>query len=243
MFLLAIMPQEVLDKVEANFREPRAMITVSIMTLSNLDGSGKEVRISKTWVLKDYARMTKFLSPAGQRGVGVLIKHPGTPSEVIYLYLPAFRRVRRIASSSMKSSSFQGTDFSYSDLSSGLSYKKDYKATSVEVKKGPDGTVEEYVLTLVRKPGSHRPYSRIVLHVDSKFFIKKAELYDDKGLWKVLEVSKVKNFFGYNVPVSIAMKDLRRKHMTSIDISTVKINPPALKESFFTIVNLRRPPK
>ncbi len=240
MLLVALTAQEVLDRVEANFKEPASMVSVSTMILQDFDGTGREVRTSKTWVLKDFARMTKFLSPPGQRGVGVLIKYPGTSKETIYLYLPAFRRIRRIASSSMKSSSFQGTDFSYSDLSSGFSYKGDYRAVSVKQAKvdGADG----YILTLSRKPGSDRPYTKVVLYVDSRFFIRKAELHDSKGLWKVLEIREIKNFSGYNIPTNVVMRDIRRKHSTTIKTTSVKVNA-SLSRAFFSLANLRRPPR
>jgi Outer membrane lipoprotein-sorting protein len=58
----------------------------------------------------------RFLAPADIRGVAVLnYAHPkGTDDS--WLYLPASRRVRRISGAN-RTASFQGTEFSYEDLS------------------------------------------------------------------------------------------------------------------------------
>lgn len=232
MFLFALTGQEILDKVEQTMKEPKTMIATSEVILENFDGSGREIRTMKSWFVKDTARMMKFLSPPAQRGVGVLIKNPGKPSEQIWLYLPAFRRVRRIATSTMKNQSFQGTDFSYSDLSHGYSYKKDYSV--VDSKKVEGG----YVLKLKRKPGSDRPYAELILYVGPDFTIKRIEMLK-KG--KVVKRLLIKNYVkqaGYMLPTELCMEDFNKKHRTIMKVKNRKVNPP-LGPGFFTLRNLR----
>jgi hypothetical protein len=60
--------------------------------------------------------LIRFMSPADVRGVG-LLSIDTEERENQWLYLPALQRVRRI-SSSQKSDSFMGSDFSYEDLES-----------------------------------------------------------------------------------------------------------------------------
>lgn len=60
--------------------------------------------------------IVKFMSPAEIKGVAALThEHPGT-SDDNWLYLPATKRVRRISGAN-KTASFQGTEFTYEDLS------------------------------------------------------------------------------------------------------------------------------
>jgi hypothetical protein len=50
-------------------------------------------------------------SPASEAGIAFL----SLPDDLMYLYMPAFGRERRIASH-VKNQSFAGTDFSYEDM-------------------------------------------------------------------------------------------------------------------------------
>ena len=58
-------------------------------------------------------RIFRFTALSSQAGIAVLL----LPNEVMYLYMPAFGKERRI-SSSVKSQKFAGTDFSYDDIES-----------------------------------------------------------------------------------------------------------------------------
>jgi len=57
--------------------------------------------------------MFRFTAPASQAGIAFL----SLPNDVMYMYLPAFGKERRIASSA-KNQNFAGTDFSYDDMES-----------------------------------------------------------------------------------------------------------------------------
>ena len=56
-------------------------------------------------------RFVKFLSPTAQAGIAFL----SLPDDVMYIYLPALKKVRRIASH-VKNTKFAGTDFTYEDM-------------------------------------------------------------------------------------------------------------------------------
>ena len=90
------------------------------MTL--FDAQGDSVRRSFTRMVLEQVEsgdklITKFLSPAGIKGVAVLThENPGS-SDDNWLYLPSNKRVRRISGAN-NTASFQGTEFTYEDLSS-----------------------------------------------------------------------------------------------------------------------------
>lgn len=60
--------------------------------------------------------IVRFLLPAEIRGVAALIHEHPRATDDSWLYLPASRRVRRISGAN-RSASFQGTEFTYEDLS------------------------------------------------------------------------------------------------------------------------------
>ncbi len=62
-----------------------------------------------------FRTLTKFHTPAEIRGEAILIEeHPNNQNDVL-LYLPKFKKIRRVEARS-QSSSFMGSAFSYSDL-------------------------------------------------------------------------------------------------------------------------------
>ena len=86
-----------------------------------VDPSGKEKDRELTIVsMRDQAGLSKvllkFLSPADIRNTGLLTwEQPGEQDDDQWIYLPATRAAKRIASSSKKNA-FMGTDLAYEDL-------------------------------------------------------------------------------------------------------------------------------
>ena len=77
-----------------------------------IDKNGKQDVREATIIQKgDEMRLLRFTSPASQAGIAML----SLPNDVMYIYMPAFAKERRI-SSSVKNQKFAGTDFSYDDL-------------------------------------------------------------------------------------------------------------------------------
>jgi hypothetical protein len=90
------------------------------LTLEKKGGAGQERTVSiyeRRLPQREEQALLFFEAPASIKGVGFLsFSHPGRPDEQ-WLYLPALKRVRQIASSqSARSESFVGTDLSFHDL-------------------------------------------------------------------------------------------------------------------------------
>ncbi len=99
--------------------------------------------------LKGDKRFTEFTAPADMKGTKVLIMSPTQ----MYVYLPSFGKVRRIASS-VSDQGFLGMTFSQDDLAS-QSYGSLYEARI-----GSE-TPAEYKLVLTPKAGQTTPYAKI----------------------------------------------------------------------------------
>jgi len=101
MFLLlffSITASDILDKVDAIMNAPQDRYAKLITIVVDKNGKKKE-RETVMWQKGD-KRLIRFLSPAEDRGVGFL----SLSDERMYLYMPAFNRVRRIASHVKKKS-------------------------------------------------------------------------------------------------------------------------------------------
>jgi hypothetical protein len=73
-------------------------------------------------------RLTEFISPADVQGTTTLLIENVKGSDSMFVYLPALKKVRRLASAN-KGDAFIGTDFSYGDV---LGYKfSDWKYTKL----------------------------------------------------------------------------------------------------------------
>jgi hypothetical protein len=129
-------------------------------------------------------KLVKFTAPGDVRGMAVLT----TEDDLMYVYMPAYRRVRRVASH-VRNQGFMGTDFSPEEMSNA--------ALSVgwqgEILEDED---ELWVLELVPKPGNGTSYSKMrVTVLKDVYAAVKLECFDaggelvktqTRGEWKTL---------------------------------------------------------
>jgi len=219
----------ILAKVDSVMNAPKDMVAIEKMTLIDANGS-KKVRNTKIYQKGSEWRLVRFLSPADVRGVSFL----RLASDRLYLYLPAFRRVRRIASS-VKNENFMGTDFTYEDMSQSR-YAPDYTARLLSEKEG------QYVLELTPRPGADVSYGKLVMYVDtSNYVFRRIEYYGRRGnLEKVLTVDNVRQINGYWIGARMAMRNERDGHRTVMELSEVTFDQN-LSDDVFSQRNLRRP--
>ena len=101
---------KILNKMDNVLYAPKDMTGTNTIIL--IDKNGKQETREATIKQKgDDKRIMHFTSPASQAGIAVL----ALPNDVMYLYLPAFGKERRI-SASVKNQNFAGTDFTYDDM-------------------------------------------------------------------------------------------------------------------------------
>lgn len=223
----------ILEKVESIYsgqNSPRNMEALMIMKIHR--GDEVKIRKLKTWSKNnpgenDY-RVLKFYSPSEVKNIGLLI----LSEDLMYLYLPEFHRIRRIASSSRKDS-FQGSDLSYEDI--GFSEFSRYY-----VPKLLSENDNQWKLELVLKPGLRKPYAKIVLTVDKASFMPLSmDLFNRTGeLWKHADYSfiKISSYFVIN---SLKMEDKKRGSTTVLEFTEIKLDQD-LNADIFTQRFLKR---
>ncbi len=156
-------------------------------------------------------RILKFTAPASKEGIGFL----SLPDDVMYMYMPAYNKERRIASS-LKNQKFAGTDLTYDDLEA-KNYSEEYDPTLTKTV----GNI--YVLELI--PKSESDFSKVILKVNKTTYMPVSAHYYDKGNNKV----KSANFTfvkkdGHWYTKTLVVKDLKTNHTTIMRTSNVKFN-------------------
>ncbi len=176
--LLALSNLEIAKKADSAMDGFESSISKIEMILINASGQ-KSVRnlLMKTLEGKDADKsLSIFLSPADVKGTKILTHEHIDRDDDQWLYLPALKRVKRIASKN-KSGSFMGSEFSYEDIGN-QNYKK--YIFEGESKKVMLNGVECYKGVRIPKD-KNSGYTKQITWVDTKdFLIRKIEYYDRK---------------------------------------------------------------
>ena len=177
---------QILKKLDDVMNAPRDQKMKQKVELIDKRGNSK-IRVLQVSQKGSDRRMAKFLSPADQKGIAFL----SLPNDVIYLYLPAFKKVRRIATH-VKNTKFAGTDFTYEDM---------------EAKRYADKWIPEllkteanhYIIQIKPKKGVRTDYSKIKLQVrKDNFYPVKVEFFNKGGrLFKILKTKNIQKVGKY----------------------------------------------
>lgn len=217
-----ISPLEILQKVDACINGPSDQEMK--MTLVLIDKNGKEQTREIVMMQKGTdKRIGKFLSPADQKGIGFL----SLPDNVFYVYLPAYKKTRRIASH-IKNTKFAGTDFTYEDMEA-----KNYSQNWLPKLLSSDNN--QFRLELNPKKGTVSEYSKIILSVrQDNFYPEKVEYFDKSGkLVKRMTSDKIEKVNGYWIAQISLMEDLKSGHKTKMILEDVKFDS-GLADNKFT---------
>jgi len=213
---------QILEKVDDVINAPKDQNLKIKLVL--IDKKGKEeVREMSMLQKGSDKRMVKFLSPASQKGIGVL----SLPDDIMYLYLPAFKKTRRIASH-VKNTKFAGTDFTYEDMEA-KRYSEKYDPELLKK------TENHYILQLKPKKDVKSDYSKLIMWVRTdNFYPTKIEHYDKgNNLYKVMVREKIEKVGEYWISKESEMEDLKAQHKTKMIIVDVKFDS-GLSDGIFT---------
>jgi len=193
--LFAISNVELARKSDAAISGYKDATSKMHMTLINANAQ-ERTRVMKMIVLEKQGgdkSLMEFLSPADVKGTKFLNYEHVQKDDDQWLYLPALKRVKRIASRN-KSGAFMGSEFAYEDLSSFNADKFIYEGDAKEVTLN-----DQTVLQGESKPVSkYSGYTKQVFFVDPKtFLIQKTDYYDrKKELLKTAVFSDYKKISG-----------------------------------------------
>lgn len=215
----------VLKKMDDVMYSPKDMTGINRIVL--IDKNGKEeIREAIMQQKGTDKRMFRFTAPASQSGIAVL----SLPNDVMYLYLPAFGKERRI-STSVKSQNFAGTDFSYDDMGA-ETFSNEYTSKLLRT--------EANVFVLELRPKGRSDYSKIIVNVNKNNYYPELMEFYDKGNRKSKEAKytfiKIGKYWNAS---EIEMTDLKKNHTTKMQMSNVKYDT-GLTDDDFTVRKLKR---
>jgi len=215
----------ILKKMDDVMYSPKDMTGKNKIVL--IDKNGKqEIREATIQQKGNDKRIFRFTSPASQVGIAVL----SLPNDIMYLFLPAFGKERRI-STSVKSQNFAGTDFSYDDMEA-KPYSEKYTPKLLKT--------EANVFVLELTPKSTSDYSKLIVNINKTNYYPESMEYYDKGNTKIKEAKytfkKVGNYWNAS---EIEMSDLKKNHKTKMQMSDVKYDQ-GLTDDDFSVRKLKQ---
>ena len=180
------------DKVTDGFESSIAKME---MILINASGQ-KSVRDMEMKTLEGEngdKSISTFLSPADVKGTKTLTHEHIDRDDDQWLYLPALKRVKRIASRN-KSGSFMGSEFSYEDIGNQNYQKYTYEGEAKEVELNGVKCYKVSRVPIDKNSG----YTKQIIWVDTaNFLIQQIEYYDrKKELLKTATFSDYKQIDG-----------------------------------------------
>ncbi|PMO37972.1 outer membrane lipoprotein-sorting protein [Vibrio sp. 10N.222.52.B12] len=217
----------------------RDSVATMQMILRNAQGesSTRAMRLKSLEVVDDGDKgLTIFDEPRDVKGTAFLNHSHTVGSDDQWLYLPALKRVKRIASRN-KSGPFMGSEFAYEDLSSFEIEKYRFNYLKDDAIKGQDTFVLEQIPT-----DKNSGYTKQVVWLDKAHYRPmKVEFYDRKGaLLKTLVFSDYKQYLNqYWRAHTMAMTNHQTGKSTELTTSELTFQT-GLKDSDFNKNILKR---
>lgn len=240
---------EVMKKVDERYDGDTA---ISNITMILMDRKGnKRARQIKAFS-KDYGKDSKsisfFISPADVRNTSFLTYDwdDETKDDDNWLYLPALRKVKRIASGNKKDS-FMGSDFSYADMN-GLKldewiYRFKSKHESVDgkdcwvIEAKPKKKIRRRV---IKDTGYVKTVSwirkDILIPVKSKLYVKKGKKIK---YFSALEIEQVQGIWTVKKSTMVTTKKNKKEHATVMILNNIVYNE-VIEDTLFNTQRMER---
>jgi len=218
------------------------------MEMILIDKRGKkrfrELRTFSKDMDKDTYRLMFFNAPADVRHTGFLTFDYENPEkdDDQWLYLPALKKTKRIASND-KSGSFMGSDLNYSDMTSRNLADYDFSLKKeIDVQGHPAWLIESVPRT--KKVIKETGYSKSLLFVrqDNFYVIRAINWVKDGGYLKYVDVKRLEQIDGIWIGTEMHVFKKKGKslvHKTELRWKNIQFNQ-TLDDELFTIRRLEK---
>jgi len=216
---------------------PKDMSNRTIMVLTNSKGKSRANAMVSHSTDGNKKQIIWFMEPKDDKGVAFLKIEHNDKDDEMRMWLPAFKKVRRI-SSKKKGDAFMGSDLSYEDLSNRELDEHDYNRLD-------DDTVNNidcYVLEVIPKKEVKSSYSKHVSWIAKDgYYGVKEESFDKRGELKKEKEYSYNRMKDYYIIDRVFVKDVQKNHTTEVTFSDVKVDS-GIKNDLFQEKNLKRLP-
>lgn len=217
---------EILAKAEANNNGYADQRMDMKLTVVDVDGSKKSYDMTM-FQKGNVKRMIQFTS-GEMKGMSTLVEDRNS----VHVYLPGFKKVRRVAAHNMNQS-LAGSDLTSEDMAQ-VSWANDW---NVALKKEDEAG---WNLELTPKVPETSTYARVEQRIEKKTFGTAELHYFNKAGEEVKRFinSQHTDFNGAKTYKNIVVSDPRTGHRTELEVKDFKVNQN-LKDDLFTVRQLQ----
>ena len=204
----------------------RRMRKVKIFTMDKSD-MGKSGR---------KATLMSFLEPADVKDTRFLSINSGSGNDDQRIYLPALKKVKKIASSD-KGGSLVGSDLFYYDIES-----KNFEDFSYTYIRDDELSGKKCSIVEMKPKSSDCPYSKMDAWISKEDnYIYKYEMYDKTAgeKFKSIEAASIQTISGVIIADKIIANNFNSISKTELELSDIKLNT-GVQESTFSVQNLEK---
>jgi hypothetical protein len=217
---------------------PVNLTGVFAMTLTSRNGDTRTVKVEayqkKTSAIRE-DRLFLFTFPPSVKGTGLLVNsYLNEEEDLMYIYLPAVGKVKRVNLSSSGGGYFMGSDFTYADLITSSREELDYNLLGEE---SLDGEICYKIEIRGKNRDIQRKYgyaTKIHFIRKSDFVAKRVVFYDMAGeLLKIFYIDEVAELGDYRYPSHVRMENEQTGHKSEIVFSDLQTTGD-LPDRYFT---------
>ncbi|MCR5046572.1 MAG: outer membrane lipoprotein-sorting protein [Treponema sp.] len=233
---------DIVQKAKDLDEAPSGTYTCSLI-LTDRKGN-QRVREAVAYMWKDGEvdkSVMAFRTPKDVAGVSYLSwEYPDNPDGTTkdsdsWLYMPAMKKVRRIAGSGKKDD-FMGTDFTYEDIGERSIHKDTYKLLGEE---NVAGKACWKIEALAKDKTEKNPRSILYIAKDNYVVYKKEYFDRQNNLQRILDVQRVELVDGYWTSEKMFMQNVQSKHSTLFEMKDINFSWKT-DQSLFTVNALER---
>ncbi len=210
----------------------KASMTQTIQTSS---GQKRTLEFDMFTADTGHSVLMRYTRPTSIKGQTFLMLNDAND---IWTYFPRTRRVRKLASSS-KNQKVQGSDFNFSDFSSGATWTEDYTSTIIGEEKFRGEAC--WKLEALETPSNDSDYPRVILYVRKSDYLPLAmEFYTHNNMHeKTMIFENIEVVEGIPTAKKMIMRDLTKGSETVMTVKEITYHwtPP---KGFFSERNLRK---
>ena len=227
---------------------PEAVTSSSTATLTIHTKKGSDRIRQVIMKSKDYGEVKKevivFVTPKDVSGTGYLMfdyeedANGNKKDSDNWLYMPAMKKTRRIASSGSESDgSFMGTDFTYRDMGERSLNDYDYNLLGEE---SVDGT-DCYKVECIAKDKTQKDPRYISYIAKSDFILRKCELFDRQNqLHRVLTCTDFTTIKGFTTAQKMKMENIQTGGWSTFEMADIVYDGGDVDDSLFTVASLEK---
>lgn len=226
--------------------EPVTSSSTATLTIHTKKGSDRKREVIMK--SKDYGDVKKevivFVTPKDVAGTGYLMfeyeedANGNKKDSDNWLYMPAMKKTRRIASSGSESDgSFMGTDFTYRDMGDRKLSDYDYKLLGEEKIDGTDC----YKVECIAKDKTEKDPRYISYIGKSDFILRKCELFDrQNNLHRVLTCTDFTTIKGFTTAQRMKMENVQSGTWSLFETSNIVYDGGDIDDSILTVAALEK---